>query len=99
MKCTYDGEKLVFRKPKKTQRAGVNVLRLICPKCGAKFLCTDAPYSHPYQTRRPSGLVGAYFDIRSDQKAWLKKHGNQSELVRRALDNFIKRVYTEQYKS
>lgn len=89
MKCTYDNTTLVFRTPKKTRRAGVNILRLMCPSCGQKFLCTDTPYAHPYQTRKPSGLVGAYFDIRKDQKEWLKQHGNQSEMVRTAIDKII----------
>ena len=50
MKCIYDGTELTLRNPSRTKRAGVSVLRLVCQKCGEKFLCTDAPHSHPYQT-------------------------------------------------
>lgn len=50
LKCTYDNTPLELRKPARTKRAGIDVLRLVCPKCREKFLATDTPYSHPYQT-------------------------------------------------
>ena len=46
-----------------------------------------------------SKYVGAYFDITPEQKAKLKKSGNQSETVRIALDRYFERVYTSPYKT
>lgn len=50
MKCPKDGSALEFRSPRKTKRAGMDVLRLRCPECKELYLATDKPNSHPYQT-------------------------------------------------
>lgn len=68
MKCTYCETKLVFRNGnKKTKRAGMDILRLVCPNCGELFLASDGPYSHPYQThphRLPNNKVKKVHSIR-----------------------------------
>jgi hypothetical protein len=66
LRCIYDQTELILRTPNRTRRAGVPILRLQCPKCGEKFLATDEPYSHPYQTHNkyPDDLIKKVRTIR-----------------------------------
>ena len=57
MKCKKCGHELRFRflngraNPENIgMRSGVKILKLLCHKCGEKWLCNDDKYAHPYQT-------------------------------------------------
>lgn len=96
MKSPCCNSDLVFRFPggKKNKknlgkRAGITILKLSCPSCKQKWLADNNEYSHPYQTVKPSGYVGYYFDITSEQAAWLKQRDNKSETVRYALTKLM----------
>lgn len=65
-------------------RAGIVILKLVCPNCGEKWLATDAKESHPYQVRHklPEGEAKKGYSIRMKPRDAQKRIARWGSLQR-----------------